>query len=41
MSAGFVNDTIKKLKSWDMPFHWLKDKVEDNTFGIREQVQQS
>jgi hypothetical protein len=35
-SAGFVNDTIKqrKSKSWDMRFHWLKDKVQDNTFQV-------
>jgi hypothetical protein len=35
-SAGFVNDTIKqrKSKSWDMRFHWLKDKVDDSSFQV-------
>ena len=33
---GFANDTlkIKKSKSWDMRYYWIKDKVSNQDFVI-------
>ena len=35
-SAGFCNQTIKekRSKSWDMRYHWIRDKIGDKTVTI-------